>query len=233
MTFTGADIVNTAEKYSGAPYFEGNPQDRQHGFDCSGIVQRVMADLGVEIPRTTSYQLLAANSGGAGKNIGTDLSQALQGDILHYTGHEEIWIGGGKVFSEATNGTVAGVRNRTPWPIIGIIRYATGGPGPRVGSYGQIAPGEHTSGNSPQPPGNETDPGQVKDVTIADMIPGLTSVIGALAAIVKLFTFALDPKNWWRVALSIFGVILIIIALMRMTQTNPVASLSSVKGMVK
>jgi cell wall-associated NlpC family hydrolase len=137
---TGAQIVAAREKYKGVPYSQRNPQSMA-GMDCSGVIQAIMRDLGVTIPRTTSMQLAAADSGKVGKNIGTNLGLAQPGDILHYTGHEEMWLGGGQVFSEATYGTKAGDRGRTPMIIAGIVRYADGGagsssPSPAAGSGG-------------------------------------------------------------------------------------------------
>lgn len=123
---TGNDIINSAKKYSGVKYFEGNPQNRDIGMDCSGIIQQAMSDLGIRISRTTSSQLGDANAGRIGRNIGPDISKAVPGDILHYLGHEEIWLGNGQVFSEATNGTVASVRKKSPYPLVGIVRYSDG-----------------------------------------------------------------------------------------------------------
>jgi len=124
---TGDDIIAAAEKYTGVPYSQSNPADPYAGLDCSSIVQRALGDLGTKISRTTGSQL--ADAGAA--NIGTDIGLARPGDILHYDGHEEIWLGNGKVFSEADYGTTAAIRNRTPETIVGIVRYGqpgTGGP---------------------------------------------------------------------------------------------------------
>lgn len=229
-SITGADIVNTAEKYSGIKYFEGNPQSPQNGFDCSGIVQRVMSDLGVSIPRTTSEQLAAAATGN-GQNIGTNLSNALQGDVIHYVGHEEIWIGGGYVFSEATNGTVASVRKRTPWPIIGIIRYANAGPGPQVGALGQTKPGQTTS----EPNITGGDPGLVQGPfsQIDQLIPGLDSVISFVQS---FSTFIGDVTNggfWKRVGLGFLGAMLLLVGLYAFSNKGTTISVSTVGKAVK
>lgn len=195
MSLTGAQIVQAAEKYTGVPYYEGNPQGvppAAKGMDCSGIVQRAMADLGVKIARTTSGQLADANAHVVGTNIGTDITKAQQGDVLHYTGHEEIYIAGGAtalVFSEATNGTKAAVRGRTPWPIIGIVRYADAGPGD-----GTI---------------------KVQDANPLDA--SVNSVVDSFNALTGILKFITDPKQWWRIALSFFGAVLLMVALWRLT----------------
>lgn len=121
---TGNDIIAAAEKYTGVPYSQVNPQKPATGLDCSGVVELALSNLGITIPRTTGEQLTAAQNGQVGQDIGTNLGDAQPGDIIHYSGHEEVWLGGGQVFSEADYGTTAAVRNRTPETIVGIVRYS-------------------------------------------------------------------------------------------------------------
>lgn len=125
MSVTGAQITAARSKYKGVPYSQRNPQTMS-GMDCSGVIQAIMRDLGVKISRTTVTQLADAVAGRVGTNIGANLGKALPGDILHYPGHEEMWLGDGQVFSEATYGTVAGDRGKTPETLIGIVRYSDG-----------------------------------------------------------------------------------------------------------
>lgn len=126
---SGTDIINAVEQYTGVPYSQVNPQTPATGLDCSGLVQLALANLGVSVPRTTDQQLQAADTGQVGVDVGTSLAAAQPGDVIHYTGHEEVYLGDGKVFSEADYGTSAAIRNQTPEPIVGIVRYAntTGG----------------------------------------------------------------------------------------------------------
>lgn len=125
MSVTGAQIVAARTKYKGVPYSQRNPQD-MNGMDCSGVIQAIMRDVGISISRTTSSQLADAVAGKVGSNIGVSLADAQPGDILHYPGHEEMWLGGGQVFSEATYGTVADDRGKTPETLLGIVRYSDG-----------------------------------------------------------------------------------------------------------
>jgi hypothetical protein len=217
MTITGAQILNSAFKYSGVPYSQRNPQGK-NGMDCSGIVQAAMHDLGVEIPRTTSTQLAAAT--GKGQVIGKSLSAAVQGDVIHYVGHEEIYIGGGKVFSEATSGTSAAVRDKTNMPIIGIVRYADGGPGARVGSYGAIVPNDPNSNNGAAGPG--TDPGKVSGQLI-DIVPDtVKNIWGVISSLGKFIDKASDPGFWLRVAAALGGVIAMVIGLLALMKRGSV-----------
>ncbi len=87
---TGADVVAQAEKYLGVPYVFGG--EDASGMDCSGLVQRVFADLGVDVPRVVQDQA----------DIGTEvpsLDQARPGDLLvtKGEGHIVIYAGDGKI----------------------------------------------------------------------------------------------------------------------------------------
>lgn len=56
---TGAQLLAATIKYEGVPHVFGkaSPED---GFDCSSLIQRGAADLGVQIPRLASNQYLAS-----------------------------------------------------------------------------------------------------------------------------------------------------------------------------
>ncbi|WP_203135621.1 C40 family peptidase [Microbacterium sp. JZ31] len=87
---TGADVVAQAEKYLGVPYVFGG--EDASGMDCSGLVQRVFADLGIDVPRVVQDQA----------DVGTEvpsLDQAQPGDLLvtKGEGHIVIYAGDGKI----------------------------------------------------------------------------------------------------------------------------------------
>jgi cell wall-associated NlpC family hydrolase len=81
---TGADAVADAKKYLGVPYVFGGT-DPAKGLDCSSLVQRVFADLGVKLPR------LVRDQRHEGQPVAS-LSQAKPGDLLVFDGHEHIGI---------------------------------------------------------------------------------------------------------------------------------------------
>ena len=58
---TGADVVDAAKKYLGTPYVFGST-DPDKGLDCSALVQRAYADLGIKLPRLSSQQAKAGQS---------------------------------------------------------------------------------------------------------------------------------------------------------------------------
>ncbi|SEB14678.1 C40 family peptidase [Leifsonia sp. 21MFCrub1.1] len=102
---TGADVVADAKKYLGVPYVFGGTS--AFGLDCSGLVQRVFKDLGIDVPRLVSGQ----------STVGTEvpsLAQAQPGDLIVTNGGEHIVIyaGDGKVIHAPSEGrTVSLVNN--------------------------------------------------------------------------------------------------------------------------
>jgi cell wall-associated NlpC family hydrolase len=93
-TTTGADVVSAAKKYLGTPYVFGST-DPSKGLDCSALVQRTYADLGIKLPRVSSDQA----------KVGTkvdSLAQAKPGDILAFdrpVDHVAIYLGDNKMIA--------------------------------------------------------------------------------------------------------------------------------------
>jgi len=214
---TGAQFLAAAMKYKGVPYFEGNPQTAT-ALDCSGLIQRTASDLGMHISRTTFTQFAdAASHVGPGKLIGADLAQAQQGDVIYYVGHCEIWVGGGKVFSEATDGTVADTRNRTPWSIQGIVRYADGGPGDTGGNsaldtakdwldpFGVV---HHTAGG-----------GGISD-GISSVTDSVKSLVSFTQTISDFFGAINKPGFWVRAGAAILGAMALMMGFYGVTKSE-------------
>lgn len=81
---TGQAVADDARKYLGVPYVWGGT-DPATGLDCSGLVQRVFKDVGVDVPRLVYQQSKA------GTSI-PSLSQAKPGDLLIMNGFDHIGI---------------------------------------------------------------------------------------------------------------------------------------------
>jgi hypothetical protein len=91
---TGQDIVDSAKKYLGTPYVFGST-DPDKGLDCSALVQRAYADLGVKLPRLSHQQAKA------GEPV-ANLAQAKPGDILAFDApvdHVSIYLGDNKMIA--------------------------------------------------------------------------------------------------------------------------------------
>lgn len=98
----GRQIANKACEYVGNPYVMGGTS-LTNGADCSGFVQSVHKLFGISTPRTSSAQ----RSGGKAVNY----SDMLPGDVICYSGHVAIYIGGNQIVHAS---------NSAPYPQGGI-----------------------------------------------------------------------------------------------------------------
>lgn len=97
VTTGDAAVVAEAEKYLGVPYVWGGTTPS--GFDCSGLVQYVYAQLGIALPRNSEAQY----------EFGTVTTSPVPGDIVHYSGHVGIYIGNGMMIHAPKPGDVVKV----------------------------------------------------------------------------------------------------------------------------
>jgi len=89
-TASGEGIVAAAASYEGIPYvFGGTSRD---GIDCTGLVQKALADAGITVGRSMDEQMTAGTEVGA-------LANAKPGDLIVLDGgaHIVIYSGNGNV----------------------------------------------------------------------------------------------------------------------------------------
>jgi hypothetical protein len=123
-------VVTDAEQYLGVPYQWGGTSTST-GFDCSGLVQHVYADLGISLPRTSQEQ---ATVGTAVDSV----ADAQPGDLVFFEpgasgpGHVGIYIGNGQMIDAPHTGTAVQIQAvGQPSAIRRILPDATGS-GPSV-----------------------------------------------------------------------------------------------------
>ncbi|MGA2528137.1 MAG: NlpC/P60 family protein [Acidimicrobiales bacterium] len=122
---SGSAIVSETSKFLGVPYVWGGASPS--GFDCSGLVQYVFAELGVEMPHGSVAQ----------SELGTpvaSLADAQPGDLLFFEpgengapagkpGHVGIYIGNGEMIDAPETGETVQVQ-AVPCPPLDIRRVA-------------------------------------------------------------------------------------------------------------
>lgn len=126
---TGSEAVAVAERCLGTPYVWGGKSPTT-GFDCSGLVQYVYGQLGIDLPRTSQQQA----------TVGTPvagLADARPGDLVFFAGsdgtpkspgHVGIYVGNGQMIDAPYTG--ASVRAQPvgkPVEIRRVLPASTGG----------------------------------------------------------------------------------------------------------
>jgi len=143
-SITGRDrVVQEARKYLGVPYVWGGT-DPAKGLDCSGLVQLVYHNLGIDLPRVSGDQAKAGTAV-------PSLDEALPGDLLAFGSpvhHIAIYIGDGKMIEAPRPGlevrvsdvyeTPSAIRRVLPDPVAATTAAAPIGSTERSTSAGDV-----------------------------------------------------------------------------------------------
>lgn len=108
---TASAVLTTAETYVGTRYVWGGATP--NGFDCSGFVQYVFREHGIELPRTSRQQATV------GQSVPTILGALREGDLMLFASdgvrvdHIAIYAGGGEIIHSSSSGGGVGYDNFT------------------------------------------------------------------------------------------------------------------------
>jgi cell wall-associated NlpC family hydrolase len=100
-------VVGIAMRYLGIPYVYGGATPS--GFDCSGFIMYVYAQVGVSLPHNAAMQY------GYGTPVGR--SQLQPGDLVFFNGlgHNGMYIGGGQFIHSPHTGDVVKISSLSGW----------------------------------------------------------------------------------------------------------------------
>lgn len=110
----GSSVASFALQFVGNPYVYGG-SSLTNGTDCSGFVMSVYAHFGVGLPHSSGAQR------GCGYDVG-GLGNAQPGDIVCYSGHVGIYIGGGQIVHASTAATGIKVSNAGYRQVLSVRR---------------------------------------------------------------------------------------------------------------
>ena len=110
----GQQVADFAVQFVGNPYVYGGTS-LTNGADCSGFTLAVYSNFGVSLPHS------AAAQNKKGTNVGS-IDNAVPGDLVYYSGHVGIYIGGGQIVHAGNSRTGIIISNANYDRILGVRR---------------------------------------------------------------------------------------------------------------
>ncbi|HUY49817.1 MAG TPA: NlpC/P60 family protein [Streptosporangiaceae bacterium] len=182
----GAAIVAAARKLLGDAYVYGGTGPKS--FDCSGLVQYVLHEVGITMPRTSEAQWGAVTK--------ISKSQLQPGDLVFSQwpgdgaapGHVEIYIGGGKVLGADD-------------PAVGVRVIPLSADSGHIVGYGR-APGVKGGGSAPGGGG-----GGFSLLSLA-LPADVLSMFSTAETLAQKLLWLVNPENWARIVAGFAGLFL-------------------------
>lgn len=112
----GQEIANYACQFVGNPYVYGGTS-LTNGADCSGFTMAVYAQFGYGLPHSSAAQ--------AGCGVAVPLGEVQPGDLICYSGHVALYIGGGSVVHASTESTgiiISSMYHQSPYTARRIVQ---------------------------------------------------------------------------------------------------------------
>ena len=110
----GASVASYALQFVGNPYVYGG-SSLTNGTDCSGFTMSVYANFGISLPHSSGAHR------GCGYDVG-GLANAQPGDLVCYSGHVGLYIGGGQIVHASTAATGIKVSNADYRSVLAVRR---------------------------------------------------------------------------------------------------------------
>lgn len=236
---SGDAFVTNASQYIGTPYVWGGASPK--GFDCSGLVEYVLAGMGIRAPRTSEAQYAWT------KRVGANDLQA--GDLVFLNfpgevspGHVMIYAGGNQVIQAARPGTNVEEDTFNPkkpgsneWgaTVVGYGRIPgldyRGEPAGAL-SGPVVLPGQGNvpgQGNANSRPGTGGDGGWLGDAwggfesavstgagDVGSLFGDVTGLISGPLDFLKAALWLVNPLNWLRAVEVLIGSVLILLGVL-------------------
>jgi hypothetical protein len=190
MTVSGNSIVSEVLKFAGDPYVYG--ASGPSSFDCSGLVQYVLTQLGVSnVPRTSEEQWAWVDK--------IDASQLAPGDLVFAQfpgdnaspGHVGVYVGNGEVLSAEDPQEGVGYDSLSDW-------------GSSIVGYGRV----------PNSAAGSTEAVTTSALGGALSIPGqITGFFSDADGFVNKAMWLVNPSSWLRIGAFLIGVALLLFAI--------------------
>ena len=212
----GNQIAAEVLKFKGFPYVYGG--SGPHSFDCSGLVQYVLTQLGLKnVPRTSEAQWSWVQKISASQLAPGDLVFAqFPSDTDPSPGHVGVYIGGGQILSAEDPAQGVGLDSLSNWSgsIVGYGRVPSSSAG--TGATLDSSPGSALSGfdwtlGTPFEGLNWF--GKIitgtsgSFATVGDVAKSITGLTRSMSKFLELFALLFRPEFWLRVGAFFFGLL--------------------------